>query len=71
MFFGLDRETDERSLAEFLHHFSDERLTKVLIPRMSEEEINQVVDLLGIIMKNNLSENEYHSLFLQEEHHHH
>nr|WP_320011403.1 hypothetical protein [uncultured Desulfobulbus sp.] len=71
MFFGLDRETDERSLAEFLQHFSDERLTKVLIPRMSEEEINQVVDLLGIIMKNNLSENEYHKLFLQDEHHHH
>jgi len=71
MFFGLDRETDERSLAEFLQHFSDERLTKVLIPRMSEEEINQIVDLLGIIMKNNLSENEYHSLFLHEEHHHH
>jgi len=71
MFFGLDRETDERSLIEFLQHFSDERLTKVLVPRMSEEEIHQVVDLLGAIMKNNLSGDEYHRLFLHEEHHHH
>ena len=57
MFFGLDRESDERSLVEFLQHFSDERLTRVLVPRMSEEEIHQVVDLLGAIMKNNLSYN--------------
>ncbi|MGE4559189.1 MAG: cytoplasmic protein [Desulfobulbus sp.] len=71
MFFGLDRETDEQSLIEFLHHFNDERLLRVLVPRMSEEEIHQVVDLLGLIMKNNLSGDEYHRLFLHEEHHHH
>ncbi|MDD2463431.1 MAG: hypothetical protein PHI97_05495 [Desulfobulbus sp.] len=71
MFFGLNRETDERSLVEFLQHFTDEQLTQALIPRMSEEEINQIVDLLGAIMKNHLSSDEYHRLFLHEEHHHH
>ena len=71
MFFGLNRETDEQSLIEFLQHFSDDRLTQVLVPRMSEEEIHQIVDLLGVIMKNHLSGDEYHRLFLNEEHHHH
>lgn len=71
MFFGLDRQTDEQSLIEFLEHFSDERLSRVLVPRMTEEEIHQVVDLLSGLMKNHLSGDEYHRLFLHEKHHHH
>lgn len=71
MFFGLNRETDEQSLIDFLQHFTDDRLSQVLIPRMSEEEIHQVVDLLSAVMKNHLSGDEYHRLFLHEEHHHH
>lgn len=71
MFFGLDRATDEQSLVEFLHHFSDARLLPVLAARMSEEEIHQIVDLLTAIMKKHLSGDEYHRLFLHEEHHHH
>jgi hypothetical protein len=38
---------------------------------MSEEEIHQVVDLLTDVMKKHLSGDEYHRLFLGEEHHHH
>jgi hypothetical protein len=71
MFFGLDRATDEQSLIDFLRHFSDEQLCRVLVPRMSEDEIHQVVDLLTGIMRNHLSGDEYHRLFLKEAHHHH
>ena len=46
MFFGLDRATDEQSLITFLKQFSEDRLRGTLVPRMSEEEIHQVVDLL-------------------------
>jgi hypothetical protein len=71
MFFGIDRATDEQSLIDFLRQFSDERLSRVLVPRMTEEEIHHVVDLLTGIMRNRLSGDEYHRLFLGEEHHHH
>jgi hypothetical protein len=71
MFFGLNRATDEQSLITFLRQFGDDRLTRELVPRMSEEEIHQVIDLLTQIMRNHLSSNEYHRLFLGEEHHHH
>ena len=71
MFFGLNRAMDEQSLIAFLHQFGDERLTQELVPRMSEEEIHQVVDLLTRIMRNHLSSDEYHRLFLGEEDHHH
>jgi hypothetical protein len=70
MYFGIDRATDEQSLTTFLQHFSGDRLTQTLIPRMTEQEIHQVVDLLTGIMKNHLSGAEYHTLFLDEEHHH-
>lgn len=71
MFFGLDRVTDEQSLITFLRQFSDDHLIRALVPRMTEEEIHQVVDLLTLIMRNHLSSDEYHRLFLGEEDHHH
>ncbi len=71
MFFGLNRATDEQSLITFLRLFGDHRLTNTLVPRMTEEEIHQVVDLLTRVMRTHLSSDEYHSLFLGEEDHHH
>lgn len=71
MFFGLDRTTDEQSLVTFLRQFSDDRLVSALVPRMTEEEIHQVIDLLTQIMRKHLSSDEYHRLFLGEGHHHH
>jgi hypothetical protein len=70
MFFGMNRATDEQSLVAFLRQFSSDRMTAALVPRMSEEEIHQVVDLLTRIMRNHLSGEEYHRLFLGEDHHH-
>ncbi|MDW7772931.1 MAG: hypothetical protein SCH71_08580 [Desulfobulbaceae bacterium] len=69
--FGLNRAEDERSLASFLKLFGREQLTAVLIPRMTAGEIEQIVDLLSAIMRNHLSEKEYHSLFLGDENHGH
>jgi len=69
--FGLNRTEDERSLASFLKLFSKEQLATVLIPRMSDAEIQQTVELLTGIMRNHLSEKEYHSLFLGDGQHSH
>lgn len=71
MFFGLNRTTDEQSLITFLHRFGDHRLTTTLVPRMSEDEIHRVIDLLTQVMRTHLSSDEYHRLFLGEEAHHH
>lgn len=62
--FGLSRKDDERSLADFFQLFSQNRLTSVVIPRMTDEEIHRTVDMLSSIMRSHLSEKEYHSLFL-------
>ena len=70
MFFGMDRATDEQSLIAFLKNFSNDRLTQELVPRLTEDEIHQLVDQLTQIMKNHLNDEEYHALFLNEPHPH-
>lgn len=69
--FGLDRGTDERSLEIFLRLFSRKQLLDTLIPRLEENEIEQVVDLLSTLMRRRLQEKEYHELFLDDHDHHH
>lgn len=63
--FGLNRQEDERSLAGLLHQFANPRLTSVLIPRLSDPEINQLVTTLSNLLRTHLSEQEYHTLFLE------
>lgn len=70
MLFGMNHATDVDSLITYLAHFGHERLTTALVPRMNTQEIHQVVDLLTQIMRNHLTDEEYHALFLGEPHHH-
>jgi len=69
--FGLNRETDERSLAIFLKLFSRDELLQTLIPRLGDDEIIQLVDQLTTVLRNHLQEAEYHELFLGDPDHHH
>ena len=69
--FGLDRDTDERSLALFLRLFNQEQLLEALIPRMKDDEIMQVVDQLTALLGKHFQEAEYHELFLGDFDHHH
>ncbi len=64
--FGLNRREDERSLAAFLRIMSEERMAATLIPRLSDAEIAQMVDLFFTLMHKHLSRKEYHTLFLGE-----
>ena len=67
MCFGLNRETDERSLVAYLQLFAAPKLLETLIPRLSDADIDATVDFLTRLMKKHLQEEEYHALFLNEE----
>ena len=69
--FGLNRQTDERSLALFLKLFNRDELLQTLIPRLSDDEIIRLVDQLTAVLRNHLQEDEYHELFLGDQNHHH
>ena len=64
--FGLNRETDERSLAEFLQRFAEPTFLQTLIPRLEEGEITSLLDFLSRLMHKHCSEKEYHHLFLKD-----
>jgi len=66
MAFGYSREEDERSLIAFLQKFSDDELMELLRGRVSDSEIENLVDLLTGLMKKHLSDEEYHHYFLKD-----
>jgi hypothetical protein len=66
MAFGYSREEDERSLIAFLQKFSDDDLMELLRGRVSDSEIENLVDLLTGLMKKHLSDEEYHHYFLKD-----
>lgn len=69
--FGLSREVDEVSLMYYLQKFADDDLLRTLVPRLSEEEITGLSDLLSHLMRKHLNDAEYHRLFLKDKEPHH
>lgn len=64
--FGLDPEQDKRSLLMFIQKFANPTLLETLVPRLQEQEITAVLDLLSSLMRQHMSDKEYHQLFLKE-----
>lgn len=64
--FGFSREVDEKSLIFYLQKVSDDDLAAALASRMSDEEIEQLFELINRIMRRHLSDDEYHRLFLKD-----
>jgi hypothetical protein len=65
--FGLDRETDEKTLTWYLQKFSDDDHMAMIRERLSEEDLKALFDLLGGLLKKYLSEKEYHGVFLKDQ----
>ena len=66
--FGLDRETDENTVICYLQKFSDDTLMKHIIKLMSDEDLNELFEMISRMLKKHLSETEYHQLFLKDNH---
>jgi len=69
--FGLSREVDEKSLIYYLQKFSDDDLVKTLVPRLTDEEINRLFELMSQLMRKYFTDEEYHEYFLKDPGHHH
>ena len=66
--YGADRETDENTLIYYLQKFSDDELMALITKRMSNAEMLELFDLINQLLKNHLSEAEYHRHFLKDDH---
>lgn len=69
--FGLSEELDRSSIAHFLRLSGEQQFVDVFCKRLSSEEILNLSDQFMVLIRKHLSEEEYHSLFLQDEGHHH
>ena len=68
--FGLSTELDRSSCAAYLQLLGREPLASTLAERMDSAEIEQLVDFCTALLRRHLSKQEYHRLFLQEDHAH-
>lgn len=68
--FGLDRQTDENTIIYYLQKFSDDELMQVIKSRLQDQELAALFDMLSDLLRKHLNEDEYHRLFLKEEHPH-
>jgi hypothetical protein len=68
--FGADRETDENTIIYYLQKFSDDQLISMITKRMADSELEETFELINRILKNHLTESEYHNLFLKDDHDH-
>lgn len=66
MCFGLNLELDRESFSCFLQLMGRADMAKTLAGRLSSEEIQNLVHTLTGVLKKNMTEDEYHELFLLE-----
>jgi len=64
--FGMDRETDEETIMFYLQKFSEDSFMSAFIPRLSDEELEEIYNLINMLLKRHFAEHEYHSLFLKD-----
>ncbi len=64
--FGLNRQTDEETIMFYLQKFSEDNFLKVLLPRMSDTELEEIYLFVNNKIKQHMTEDEYHSLFLKD-----
>ena len=65
--FGFDRDTDEKSLMVYLQKFSDDDLLRTLVPRLNDDELQEIFQLISRLIRKHLKDAEYHQLFLKDE----
>jgi hypothetical protein len=65
--FGYDRKTDESTLIYYLQKFSDDKHAALIVPRMSDSDMEELFNFMGKLLKQYLTEEEYHSQFLKED----
>ena len=65
--FGFDRDIDEKSLMVYLQKFSDDELLRALVPRLTDDELQEVFQLISRLIRIHLKDGEYHRLFLKDD----
>ena len=64
---GFSREVDEYTITCYLQRFSDDQLMALIRSRMSDTDMEELFNLIARLMKQYLTEEEYHEHFLKDD----
>jgi hypothetical protein len=64
--YGLDRESNENTVQLYLQKFSDDHLMHTLLKRMTDDDLAEIFEITGKMLRKYLTGPEYHRLFLKE-----
>jgi hypothetical protein len=64
--YGLDRRTNEDTVQLYLQKFSDDELMKTVLKRMTDDDLDEIFEIVSKMLKTYLTEPEYHKLFLKD-----
>ncbi|MBF0411155.1 MAG: cytoplasmic protein [Desulfamplus sp.] len=62
----MDRKTDEETLMFYLQKFSEDTFMKAFIPRLNDEDLEQIYNTINFFLKKYFSEDDYHAIFLKD-----
>ncbi|MCF8076366.1 MAG: cytoplasmic protein [Desulfotignum sp.] len=64
--FGMDRDTDEQTIMFYLQKFSEDTFMKTFVPRLSDDDLEKIYQCIHTLLKQHITEDEYHALFLKD-----
>ncbi|PIE74875.1 MAG: cytoplasmic protein [Deltaproteobacteria bacterium] len=67
--FGLSRKLDEEALQYYLQKLSDDEFMEILLPKLEDKELEYLHNIIFTLLKNHISDDEYHKYFLKDDTH--
>lgn len=64
--FGWDRKSDEETVKFYLQKFAEDSFMDLLIEKLSDQELEKIYSDINKLLKNHLTETQYHRHFLKD-----
>lgn len=64
--FGLTRQQSEEAVQYYLQKLSDDEFMKIILPKLKDDELEYIHNIIFTLLKNHISETEYHKHFLKD-----
>ena len=64
--FGWDRKSDEETVKFYLQKFAEDSFMDLLIKKLSDQELEEIYSDINKLLRNHLTEAQYHRHFLKD-----
>jgi len=64
--FGLSRKHSEEAIHYYLQKLCEDKFMELLLPKLEDNELEYLHNIIFTLLKNHISEDEYHKFFLKD-----